>query len=441
MDADKTIKKPMCKILSKVFIVFCLLGFCFQSGHVSYQYFLYQTTTKVDISHTQPVFNPTLVVCPRYIDVLNGDHRESCSINDLQCLYQSLSRLTLWQILESTPATTDVISSCWYRDPTHQFIVREGNATNCNSLFTILKMYIQQYICYPIVPLNKNSNLKDVVHSILNPMSFYTLVLTEKISSSKEILIYTLNGKYGFVSRSFGHILTRPNGKPTGVSLKITTYNLTYLPPPYDTRCSNERDAHNTVCIRKCIQDAFLSKVGRFPFTEFVKSTTGTGREKNIDVNMANLSVKHHNPIDFDNETMNRAYEESKEKCLSKCHGVVCIDDYLTTSMTTFDSGDSNNKLTVRVMSPNSPMLVISTHALLDFYEFVIYLCSCIGIWFGLSALSGNPFSWWERRKLQCQPVNITLPRRRHIIHPCCQEWVKKEVDRQIAEWKEKTAK
>ena len=156
-------------------------------------------------------------------------------------------------------------------------------------------------------------------------------------------------------------------------------YSITSLPKPYDTNFVKEEE-RSPLCLRRFNIAAF-KKHGYFPSNEYT---------------IEPLKMKHLNRETLTNKTLVRDIESESQACLKKCSRKSCNYWYSVTSVETF-SHLNNDTIALGSTCSNRPSLRIQFLPRITSIEFVMYVSSSLGIWFGTSILSINPFN--SRRK------------------------------------------
>ena len=184
------------------------------------------------------------------------------------------------------------------------------------------------------------------------------------------------------ISRSFYVFKLRYTFDPPETSKQNTfriwgdMYSIKSLPKPYDTNCVKEEEKEYALCHRKCNIAAF-ERHGYFPSNEYT---------------IRPLQMKHLNQEALRNKTLVGDIKLESEACLKKCSRKGCSYWYSVTGVESF-SYLNNHTIELGSTCSNRPAVDIQFQRKITIMEFVMYVSSSLGIWFGISILSINPFS------------------------------------------------
>lgn len=143
------------KILSRFFIVFCLVGFLYQSSGLIQYYLAYGTLTSVMMELPSTFNCPDLSVCWRYSDIFDAElfNRDAerdvidTKLDSLQQFQQMQLAVTIADIIKYTPDPNVTFLKCRLR-MFNSYEFQELSDQNCNQLFDVRNFYLQQFICY-----------------------------------------------------------------------------------------------------------------------------------------------------------------------------------------------------------------------------------------------------------------------------------------------------
>src|SRR6266702_4011468 len=98
------------KLVSLTIVLLCMVGFIFQIKEVCIEYFNYTTITKTMINIGSTLSVPSLVVCPKIVDILDRFNASVYGILPhrpilLEELKEEYGKLTVGQIFNLTPPT------------------------------------------------------------------------------------------------------------------------------------------------------------------------------------------------------------------------------------------------------------------------------------------------------------------------------------------------
>ena len=410
--------------LSRCYRIICVIGFLYHINEIISIFMSHGTRSHVTFGMDDILPMPNCVVCATYIDILNRTDykkyglfpKKPASAND-QAYEQS--RLTVREIFHLTPNPNKSINKCLLRIG-DTFRMEYYNTTDCQSRMNVRKFLMQEYICYSFTPNNsRNYSITWVTHSLLNSMHLFDFVLTDDFATSSQILpiVSERVGEridYPLFSRNFAKPVFRfqshiVQDSSTLISnlyrLFHSTYRVQLLSYPYDTDCTKDNPRHE--CIRKCVTQKSLI-LHRAPFTEMV---------------FDELDIKIISPDDLKNKSVEDTIGKVHVYCSNQCSRETCFKSFSTTSIQPIRSDTVGNSMRFEVFTPETPITSIDTEPSLTFIDFIIYSCSCIGLWFGISIFSLNPTKLKPPQKI----MNLSLKKKEKmkektrwkLVRPC----------------------
>ena len=93
---------------------------------------------------------------------------------------------------------------------------------------------------------------------------------------------------------------------------------------------------------------------------------------------------------DIANDTVVEELGRFSNQCRNACKAPDCHESYSITSGLPEATSSQTLKFSVEV--PREPSFTVNYHPKVQFIEFAVYVLSCFGTWFGISALHLNPF-------------------------------------------------
>lgn len=345
----------------------CLIGFIFQSNEVCRVFFAYNTTSSVEMSVPNEIPIPSLSVCVRYDEVLNRTDPTKLS-----------NPPTIKQIFDLTPSPTSIIDHCCVRT----FDMLENRCRSLEEclgeILTLTKYYRQEYMCYMYyIKSPRTVSLLDVSHSAWWSKSVYTMRLKgfNGMETSIEVILDP-HHNLPIYSRNFGKF--SDTGNPVS-QFRLNKFDVSFryidihrLPPPFDTSCTHNESQGMDECRRSCLINE-MKVIDRFPATEMTSKP----------VNLL------HTGYDLGNETMRTILNSIKKDCISRCPHHSCRTLYATTGIQ--PKAWYGNGLDLGILATDVTIVKITFHATMTLLDFVIYIVSCLGLWFGLSVTSINP--------------------------------------------------
>ena len=416
-------KKRTRVCLSRCYQIICVIGFLYHMNEIICIFMSHRTRSHITIGMDDVLPMPSCVVCTRYTDILNrteykkyGLFSKRPAFADDHAIEQS--RLTVREIFHLTPNPNKSINKCLLRIG-DTFRMEYYNTTDCQSRMNVRKFLMQEYICYSFTPNNsRNYSITWVTHSLLNSMHLFDFLLTDDFATSTQILpiVYDSFGdsKYPLYSRNFAKPVFRFKSYLVQDSSTLISnlyrmfhsgYQVKLLSYPYDTDCTNDNPKRD--CSRKCIIAKSLI-LNRVPFSEIV------ARE---------LDIKPVSPDDLNNKTVEDTIGKAHIYCSNNCRRDPCFSSFSTTSIQPIRSDTVGNSMRFEIFTPETPITSIDTEPSLPFTEFIIYSCSCIGLWFGISIFSLNPMKLKPPQKI----MNLSLKKKEKmkeqtrwkLVRPC----------------------
>lgn len=376
------------RFLTTIYWIGCFAGFIFQLMQVCQQYFEFKTSTWIELVIPKEIPIPALSFCIVYAQILNrtefkkyrlspnppvldGDPANKTNNYGAQVEAES-SILTIGQILELTPHPHDTINSCVRRNP-GMLDISVLSRDDCFVSMKMSKYYMQDKVCYRYSFGNISQNIVEVSHSLHWPGQSYGVNLKQLFPSARVFTFVDPEDDYPFYSRNFGKMFHAISGKVNFFYVSYRYNEVTRLPPPYETWCTDvkEHDMHR--CKRSCLIEQ-LKTINRFPATEMTTDP---------------IDLKHINFEDYKNQKMRDNLETIYHNCESRCQLRACHILYGMSSVISTEVAE--NLYSFRVMVPDAANLIISSHEKWSFLDFATYIFSCIGVWFGLSCASFNP--------------------------------------------------
>lgn len=359
--------------------IFAAAGFVWQLAVVSSIYFSYYTTVEVNIVKTDTLKPPAISICFPWVELLSnykGLNRTSMKLRQLVQLQATVeSKLTVNEILANIKHL-DVVMK-YHESGSFKTITSNAWLT---PLITISSYLKSGDMCYRM----HHSNQTD---------PNYSLKYKQLISGSKTGMIYEVKFNYLQIPRvrSFRIYLSKPTGYPRSRGFfpyvghvlklrplvhrtvsysKIETY---FLPPPYLPSCKDYKkmgfeSSHHFY--DKCVESESLVRFGLIPFmtTKLPWNTNHILSRRQI---LRNQSIREQI------QTINRYCDMISSA--PDCHQIQYLPNIVFVR--------SSHSFTIELVVPNEPDIVTKFNAKMNFPEYLTYLFSCIGFWFGLSTL------------------------------------------------------
>ena len=372
----------------------------FQVQTISVVYFQYATATDILISLPGLIQIPDFTFCVRYFDVFdlsgfnaseNGDIHDT-STND-EHIRELQSQVTIADIFNHTPDVNELWVRCLSRK-THEYDIIHTNGSECKEVFRVRKYYVQEYMCYnfhQIKSENATYSFRNIAFSLAFPGVFYAIFLENNSSlRSAEYCRAVVHSHKGLPtdSLSFSHGFYRKYDKKTQVAkynnVQVSYYQLfkKLLPFPFQTDCRDyeSEDFDSQIdCINDCMNKSTVAAFNKIPFSIF---------------QLDPIELKHINTRDLGNEIFADQFQKIETKCLDQCNQADCDDSYTLSQVSKEEKVNGGGGLSFMVNAPRGPSFLVTHRPLMPLTDYLVYVLSCFGTWFGLSVLSLNPFSW-----------------------------------------------
>lgn len=367
---------------STLFQLGCLIGFLIQTIGVCKMYFEYQTSSSIELRVDDKMNMPSLSLCVRYYDILNRTNHEKYGIHPNWSghigVEHDQSKLTIRQIFELTPTGNATIDKCHRRSKDMEAM--DGlSRKDCLKELNITKYFMQENVCYAytFTTLPTFSHTK-VAHSLLWRLMIIEIQLTPFLDRNWAFVYFMVHFGTPLFSRNFGRpdIISKPI--PHDITYRYNEIHL--LEPPYDTLCTKVEGQDRDRCFRSCMIDGLGRKLNRFPYSEITSEP---------------IDLQHVTPKELQMRDKRKIIARIDQDCREACKRPNCLAKFAYTTVYSLTTA-SFNFTSLSLLAPQSASTIIRTNPVYTFLDFFIYICSCFGIWFGLSILSFNPTTMWE---------------------------------------------
>src|SRR5687767_7294439 len=125
------------KLISVFYWFLCGCGCIFHVSKISWQYFSYSTVTKTTINMPQELPTPDLVMCIRFINIINQTKAleyynlsitQPISGEELLAMY---GKLTINQVFNLTPSVDEILDECFIRSNTFETVDIFRRSVDC----------------------------------------------------------------------------------------------------------------------------------------------------------------------------------------------------------------------------------------------------------------------------------------------------------------------
>lgn len=309
-----------------------------------------------------------------------GRDPENITINDL-------STLNLEHLFKMTPSEKNMTSACGYRIPgSFKRLEQKGS---CDGVFNVTKFFKQKFICYKfaLVPESNGSFLFDMIQNSLNsPGIFYDLTFSIRLPRVDEFQSVIHSPRlYPRGNKAFPITVSRVSAvipfKNEKIKRKDFVFSFSYslainvlLEAPYKSNCkvyeNDPRYESKESCIDQCLTEGVKEKMKKIPFSA---------------VQLLPEKFPHISVADNSNPKINEQNIAIRKECSAKCHQNNCYDEMFITKFIRSSFADNLN---FRVYVTNEPVISSTLKPKLQTIEFLVYVLSCFGIWFGASFYS-----------------------------------------------------
>lgn len=376
----------------------CSVGLIVQVNQVSQTYFEYATRTRVNLFPHFDIRVPSLSACFRVADVIRIDdikREKGLSIENISLAgvhqdpwhsyYESVKDLSVADIFEYTPDEGTILRDCQLRLPKVDYAIRYSLA-DCYKQIKIRKFYHRESICYTF-----SSNLSDLNNPETEQESkwrerlhleHYTLTdsnygmifeaeLNHEAFDSIKVMssyVHTPNSVKMYDSL-WAHYVILPSPH-LNILISYSSFSVDSMKPPYDTMCFAYKQGTGKLAV-------LMDRIQEDAVKLLNKSTTAAMIDQPL---KQTLLISH---VLSRNETLRKSFRKIIERndidghdsCFIKC----------TIPKITFGS---TSTLRLRFLWPDGLHFKVEYKARWDPMDYLIYLCTCVGIWFGISALS-----------------------------------------------------
>ena len=392
------------------------MGFVYQVSEISVEYFAYRTSTKVALQLEHKFINPAIILCPRYTDIIDRSNYEKYGIHSKTTFKLSehlndMSKLTIKDIFHMTLHTNNSMVGCQFRN--NEYNMDSYNRDQCYSMFNVTKYQEGAFICYQFrtrIPDNQ-FNCEQAALSFHSYNELYSIQLHPRFLLSNRIKVISFIPdatdslfNLPIISRRFYFTLSRYGSSSPDtsiinyISLSGDVYSITRLEKPYDTACVRNHEETEYACRRKCNIASFKSH-DIFPPNEFTIEPLPLKHSKNVVTSL--------------NKTLLRDIESRTQICMMACSEHALCEDWYTVTLANSSPVRYLNTLSISSTCSNRPAVIVEHLPKVMFMDFVMYVSSSFGIWFGFSILSINPFKkTFRKRKITNSTFKSTLNNR-----------------------------
>lgn len=297
---------------------------------------------------------------------------------------KNIHELTVFDLFDYTPSVDTIfnpeMTGCSFRI-SGKFVVRHISSSDCYNISKIEKYIQKHYLCYKITSINPTAQLEAYEYAVSPSYvgMIYRVNLNTGIFQNSNVFSafvhkHNSSNYYDslFAQEHYRPPMKRKENPTAHVNIRVSYQEVSIerLRPPYDTKCQdyNHFDS-NTEYKLHLLNDQTVDRLHRV--------TTFMQLKERSNYTMVS-------PEQFRNETFlmefNRLIEDQRN-----AFGNPACDFTLLISSSVYSEGQL---LSISVYWPRDPSIAIAYEPEQEINEFLIYVCSVIGIWYGLSMMS-----------------------------------------------------
>jgi len=303
--------------------------------------------------------------------------------SDPRTIRERQGMVSLEEIFQFTPSTEGSIDGCKFPSPVSFDLLFSRNCISDNN-FTVEKFYTQEFICYHIKFRDKRTfRFEDISNALNVGGMIFSLDFSEEFKTADKIKIIVVQKILPFLSKFFAPTFSRAYDYQTQEAMysmfriSYTIIDVTKLPPPYKTKCNlNNKIPLAGICKSNCLLEKVTKEMNRVPFQSIVLDPYP----------LMHISFK-----DIKNREKRETFNKLVDFCSQKCNYQDCKNDFTMTYVFK-EERSPRDRLRIQLEAPRSPQLKLEYEPKSTFHEYSIYVSSSLGIWFGLSIFSLNPF-------------------------------------------------
>lgn len=371
------LKRSLCSML------ICFSGCFWQIINISSSFFTYRTSTLVSISIVEELAPPAISVCWLRQESLqyNSDGYEpkfGVHRDDMENVSLLLEKLTVREIFNISLSDDSIFTekdACAIKKPSN-FIWRYPlySKDECLTMVSIQRFIHRSYMCYQITPIqdvNDTFTVGDVSYAPDHPNVLRMYYLNDAFIKNTLMGIYVHSGESSDLFDSIFSVEELIDFNATNEIAIIFSPTSQYrLPPPYDTMCDYAPNGFNT-------------------FTEYLYSELNnlTTDELNLVHTFGFVYNDYDYPILTTDRLKNRSIHDAfmalnrrlDRRTIKNCKLVYNVPSTIR---------QTRDRLSITINWPQNSATTVKSIAVQGTMDYIIYVTSTVGIWFGCSALS-----------------------------------------------------
>lgn len=363
------------------FYALCICGFLYQASKISMKYFNYGVQTKTELVLPEEIFIKDYAICVRFIDLMLGND----FIDTPEFALSTMSNNTLRHIFDSIPKPGDILNDCVIRNPGN-FAVYASNHRSCNEIFMVTRFIYRENVCYELHYRNESKFTN--IH-IARSYLFAKIVYYFTIKDSSPLNHFHLLSASAYYPGDWiqyasleltNDIWTQRSAKDrfNYFTTRYQYYEMRMLEPPYETKCYHYGNNSRDMCIMDCLKNRSIGKLNAIP----VQIVIPDDERKSLDLKQ----------LDERNASASIIVNEIIQECKSiRCSMIDC-DLRFTSSDTSKDLRPVLNTSSFLLGMASTPDTIVVGDPDVAGSEYVLYLLSLAGSWFGFSIIVLDPY-------------------------------------------------
>jgi hypothetical protein len=366
------------KISRYLFKIFCIISCLFQINEICVIYFSYQTTTDVRYKEELKVSLPAISICIPKEFMFDLRLTSSISPNETikslnsEKILNYLNKLTIKEQFKNL-LNIDVVLN----DKCFVLASNKSNGNkyyvNCKKITPFRKSINSVSYCFTLFSQlngeNDENYLIDYDSSRITTYHHLVYLQLEDFSARIHLFLHSRNRK--FYQNSVFRIFNHYKSERIFINYRKTIVEL--MPEPYRTSCTDFRKLGHLSrndCMFKCYVNYYKNLFNKLPERRFIE-----------DINSEFLMIEENN-VTF------KSF--ARKKCEKVCGtNPDCYEEY-------FEFEDYrivyNNGFEIILNIQFQANLLFKHSAKIEFEEFLCYIMSVIGLWFGFSLIMLNDF-------------------------------------------------
>lgn len=389
----------MNKLITTLIIAFCTIGCFYQVYDISQRFFAFSVKTNILISIVKYINLPILSRCWALKEILNYDNmlasgkftvsrnfdksrvEDAKPFSSFPYFHKILDQMSVEEIFEYTPKNDKILDLSSVRYPNHYII----HPASMNPIAFKKNIRVKRYIfgekmCYMIRFHNKSDDTT-LYEQSLSP-NFPGLIARYKFNNTFRTPDCYSTAIHSVSSSKLFDIVFSPekyfehSNESTAIDVFFYPVKSTMLPPPYTTMCKNIQKFNSSA---EMLLDELRSEI----FKAFNRiHTMSPLYEDELHHSQAKNRIVTTLMIRNLIRNRNTSYSDKVKKIERSFNA--CEVQYHVTRSTAHRSADP----LVSIYWPQDPQIEITTKPEWMLLDYIVYVCSSVGIWFGLSALT-----------------------------------------------------